>query len=442
MKLAVPDFSLIILIGASGAGKSSFAARHFRPQEVLSVDAYRGIVSDDEASLEANDDALALIHDITAKRLKRRKLVVVDAPNLRATEREALIDIANKYHAPPVAIVIDPGRDICQVQNASRTVRRVSDDELNRQLNVLGGSLSQIDDEGFRVIHTLNSAKDILAASVVREPVATDKRHLHGPFDVIGDVHGCMDELADLMTKLGYTITFSGEGDARQVSVTTPPGRIAVFVGDLVDRGPNSPDVLRLVMQMVREGQALCVPGNHDNKLMRWLRGNEVKLSHGLEVTVAQLENETDAFREEIETFVGGLRSHVWLDEGRLAVAHAGLKEQMLGRMSRRVYMFCLYGETSGETDEFGLPVRYNWAAEYAGETAIIYGHTPVPEAAWQNNTLCLDTGCCFGGKLTALRWPEREIVSVPAKRVYAEPIRPFGHPPARPPAKTSNAPG
>jgi protein phosphatase len=261
---------------------------------------------------------------------------------------------------------------------------------------------------------------------------APDLRRLEGPFDIIGDVHGCAGELEELLGRLGYTVTLAGEGSARQAAVSAPSGRRAIFVGDLVDRGPRSPDVLRIVMAMAAGGQALVVPGNHDIKFLRWLTGRQVKISHGLDRTVAQIETESEGFRAGVRAFLESLPFHLWLDGGRLAVAHAGIKEEMLGHVSGEVRSFCLYGETSGETDEFGLPIRYHWAAEYDGPTAIVYGHTPVPEAEWVNNTLCIDTGCCFGGKLTALRWPEREIVSVAAREVYLRPIRPFGHPPRR----------
>ena len=149
--------------------------------------------------------------------------------------------------------------------------------------------------------------------------------------------------------------------------------------------------------------------------------------THGLDRTIAQMEAEPADFRAEVKTFVDGLISHYWLDGGRLVVAHAGIRDEMIGRSSGAVREFCLYGETTGETDEFGLPVRFNWASEYRGKTTIVYGHTPTPEAHWLNNTICLDTGCVFGGKLTALRWPERDIVSVAAAAVYAEPVRPLG---------------
>lgn len=259
-----------------------------------------------------------------------------------------------------------------------------------------------------------------------------DQRHVHGPFDIIGDVHGCADELVALLVKLGYRISFDISNAGRTVRVDIPEGRRLVFVGDLVDRGPRSPDVLRIVMAAVDTGRGLAVPGNHDIKFLRWLSGKQVKISHGLDRTVEQFAGESPAFSAEVKEFFETLPYHLWLEGGAIAVAHAGIREAMIGHVSGEIRSFCLYGETSGETDEFGLPIRYHWAAEYSGKTAIVYGHTPVPEAGWVNNTLCIDTGCCFGGKLTALRWPEGEIVSVPAAAVYAKPIRPFGHPPVR----------
>jgi protein phosphatase len=262
-----------------------------------------------------------------------------------------------------------------------------------------------------------------------------DQRSIVGPFDIIGDVHGCADELVVLLDKLGYAVGLVGRGAQRHAVVKAPPARRAIFVGDLVDRGPRSPDVLRIVIALVATGGSLAVPGNHDMKFLRWLEGREVELTHGLDRTAGQFAGETPEFHADVRRFLGDLPSHLWLDEGRLAVAHAGIKDEMLGRGSVEVRRFCLYGETSGETDEFGLPIRYHWAVEYRGVTAVVYGHTPVPEAEWLNNTICIDTGCCFGGKLSALRWPERELVSVPAAKPYAKPLRPFGHPPARPAA-------
>ena len=177
---------------------------------------------------------------------------------------------------------------------------------------------------------------------------------------------------------------------------------------------------------MIASGAALCVPGNHDVKLLRKLKGKDVQLTHGLAETLQQFEEEPAEFREKVATFLDNLVSHYVLDDGRLVVAHAGLKESMQGRGSGAVRDFALYGETTGETDEFGLPVRFNWAAEYRGKAMVVYGHTPVPEADWLNRTINIDTGCAFGGRLTALRYPEKELVSVPAAHTYWEPTRPF----------------
>jgi protein phosphatase len=259
------------------------------------------------------------------------------------------------------------------------------------------------------------------------------RHELTGPFDIIGDVHGCADELEELLGTLGYAVQWDETADGRGVAVVPPAGRQAVFVGDLVDRGPRTPDVLRLVMAMVNAGTALCVMGNHDLKFRRWLAGRSVEMGHGLAESVRQMETEPAAFRKDAYDFLGRLPDYLCLDGGRLTIAHAGIEAWMIGNISDRIRSFCLYGDrTNGERDASGLSVRYNWAAAYDGASMVVYGHTPVTEAARVNNTICLDTGCCFGGKLTALRWPEQTLVSVPARRTYVDTLRPFGLPPAR----------
>lgn len=246
-----------------------------------------------------------------------------------------------------------------------------------------------------------------------------------GPFDIIGDVHGCYDELLALLTRLGYGIRPQGSPAVGPV-VDVPDARKLVLLGDLADRGPLVPEVFRLAMSMVGEGKALCLPGNHDNKLLRKLKGRDVQIKHGLAESLVQLAAEPPALCDEIRRFLESLPSHYVLDEGRLVVAHAGMKEEMQGSESRAAYEFALYGDTTGETDEFGLPVRLNWGASYRGPAMVVYGHTPVPAPVWQGKTIDIDTGCVFGGRLTALRYPEAELVSVPAAHVYATPARPL----------------
>lgn len=259
-----------------------------------------------------------------------------------------------------------------------------------------------------------------------------DLTHYHGPFDLIGDIHGCADELEALLLKLGYQIMLEKPGlDLDSGTVYRhPDGRTAVFLGDLIDRGPRVLDTLRIVYNMVQTGSALCVIGNNDDKLLRKLRGRNVQVRHGLEVTMEQIErlptSSRTQFSKQLVAFLSSLMSHYVLDEGHLVVAHAGLKAEMHGVITDRSHAFALYGDTTGKLDEHGLPIRGDWAAQYSGDAMVVYGHTPVGEPTWVNNTINIDTGCVFGGKLTALRYPERELVSVPAKQCYYPSPKPF----------------
>lgn len=424
--LEIPDFSLVVLIGATGSGKSSFAARHFKPTEVVSSDRCRGLVSDDENDQSVSADAFDLMRTMIEKRLKHRRLTVVDATNVRPADRKGWIELARRWHALPVAIVIDPGISVCIERNRLRPDRAFGGDVVRRMAGEIRRGLRGLQREGFRRVWRLEDEATIDAATIARQPLWTDKRADAGPFDIIGDVHGCADELQELLRRLGYEVGWAGEGRKRTVNVSAPHGRKVVFVGDLVDRGPMVPDTLRIAMSMARAGTAYVVQGNHERKVGRWLEGRNVKIAHGLQQTIDQLASDGGDLRRDLPEFLDSLRSHYWLDGGRLAVAHAGLKEEMIGRGSGAVREFALYGETTGEIDEFGLPVRADWAAGYRGNTAVVYGHTPVPEAQWVNNTLCVDTGCVFGGKLTALRWPEKTLVDVPARQVWCEPMRPL----------------
>jgi protein phosphatase len=419
MTFTVPELSLVVLIGPSGCGKSTFARTHFKPTEILSSDSFRGLVSDDENDQSSTEDAFAALHFVAARRLARARLTVVDATNVQPEARKPLVALARQYHVLPVAIVLDLPERLCQERNRSRPDRDFGPHVIRQQKSHLHKSLRSLGREGFRHVHVLKSQEDVDGAVVERQPLWNNRKVDRGPFDIIGDVHGCCDELEELLAQLGYS-----RGDA---SVWQhPQGRKAVFVGDLVDRGPRVVDTLKLVMSMAAAGTALCVPGNHDMKLKKKLAGRDVTVSHGLDVTLAELDRETPEFRSLVQTFLDGLVSHYVFDEGRLVVAHAGLKEEMQGRGSAKVRDFALFGETTGETDEFGLPVRYQWAADYRGKASVAYGHTPVPEPEWLNRTINIDTGCVFGGRLTALRWPEKELVSVPARRTYADPVRPF----------------
>ncbi|HEY2701634.1 MAG TPA: AAA family ATPase, partial [Pseudonocardiaceae bacterium] len=358
-ELTVPELSLVVLIGASGSGKTVFGRTHFAPTEVISSDFCRGLVSGDENDQSASAAAFDVLHYIAGKRLALGKLTVVDATNVQPDVRKQLVALARDHDVLPVAIVLDLPEKLSIERNATRPDRDFGAYVVRRQRDLLRRSLRSLHKEGFRHVHVLKSQDEVDAVTITRTRLYNDLRHETGPFDVIGDVHGCRAELETLLGELGYLVRRDG---ARH-----PEGRRAVFVGDLVDRGPDTPGVLRLVMGMVADGTAFCVSGNHEAKLLRALRGRNVQVTHGLAESLAQLAEETEEFRADVERFVDGLVSHYVLDGGKLVACHAGLLEAYHGRASSRVRQFALYGETTGETDEFGLPVRYPWANDYRG---------------------------------------------------------------------------
>lgn len=235
--------------------------------------------------------------------------------------------------------------------------------------------------------------------------------------DIIGDVHGCFDEFHMLTHGLGY------EWD-NDIPVH-PDGRTLAFVGDLTDRGPDSVRVMDIVCRLFEEQNALYVPGNHCNKLYRYFLGNNVQETHGLETTVAELDsmpaNEYRLLRKRFLSMYEESPLYQIADDGKLVIAHAGIRSDYIGRFDARVKTFVLYGDITGEKNADGSPVRRDWARTYTGDAYVVYGHTPVSEPRLIGNTINIDTGCVFGGRLTALRWPERETVSVESQQPLVE---------------------
>src|SRR5882757_9219260 len=292
-RIAVPALSLVVLIGVSGSGKSTFARKHFLGTEVISSDFCRGLVSDDENDQAATKDAFDVLHYIAAKRLAAGRLTVIDATNVQPEARKQLVALAREHDVLPVAIVLDPPEQVCLERNEQRPDRQFGPHVVRRQRQQLRRGLRSLKKEGFRGLHVLGSVEAIDAVSIERTRLFNDLKDETGPFDIIGDIHGCRAELEQLLTDLGYTITRDDQGRAIDAS----SARRVVFVGDLVDRGPDTPGVLRLVMGMVAAGHAFCVPGNDENKLLRALRGRNVQVTHGLAESLAQLERESAEFR-------------------------------------------------------------------------------------------------------------------------------------------------
>lgn len=426
-KINIPETALVILIGTSSSGKSTFAAKHFAPHEIISSDYCRTIVSGSEYTLDANQDTFELLHYIVEKRLKRGLLTVVDATNVQSESRKALLRIARRHHVLNVGIVLNMSERLCNDRNVVRTDRNLKSHAIRRQQRSLKSSFRRFQKEGFGHIYEFKSPEQLENVEIYRTRLYNNLKHEKGAFDIIGDVHGCFIELKELLLKLGYKITKHRDKTKNfGYSVKNPEGRKVIFVGDLVDRGPASNEVLRLAMSMVKNNQAFAVNGNHDDKLNRKLNGRDVKIAYGLAETLEQLASEPKEFIQDVKKFLRGRISHYVFDDGKLVVAHAGLPEEFHGRASGTVRSFAMYGETTGEIDDFGMPVRYLWAKEYDGKAMVVYGHTAVTEAVWLNNTIDIDTGCVFGGKLTALQYPSRNLVSVKAKKVYSESTKPL----------------
>ena len=419
MRIEIPEFALVALIGATSSGKSTFAKKHFLPTEILSSDFFRGMVSDDENNQKVSKEAFDLLFYAANKRLDLMKTTVIDATNVQPAARKQIIDLAREQNVHSVAIVLNlPEREL-QARNASRPDRGYPEHVIRKHVSDLRRGLRNLKREGFRFVYILNSQEEVDEVEIVRTKMWNNRKNEHGPFDVIGDVHGCFDELVMLLRKLGYE-------DNEEAGMIHPEGRKPVFLGDLCDRGPKNVEVLRLVMKMVKSGNALAVPGNHDVKLVKYLLGKNVQLTHGLDKTVEELEKQDEQFRNDVREFLDGLVSHYVLDDGKLVVSHAGLKQEYIGRGSMKVRDFCLYGEATGEIDEYGLPVRLNWASDYRGKATVVYGHIPQLEVQAMNGTYCIDTGCVFGGKLTSYRYPERELVDVDALAQYYAPVKPL----------------
>lgn len=391
MQIKIPTASLVVIMGADNEKRNAFAQKFFAENEIFSTEIPH------LAALAAPEEWLKLAEE----KLQKGESVAILNQNENPILRRGWRALALKCHAKLFGFVL------------------VSSEKLEVDIQKF---LKNHQNEGFKKIQIIDLEKDIENLSIERTKLLCDKKEVTGNFDIIGDIHGCFEELKELLEKLGYSI----HKTENNFEIFPPENRKVIFVGDLTDRGPNSPDVLRLVMKMVKSKQAYCVCGNHDAKLLRRLSGQNAKLTHGLDLTMEQLDKESAEFREEARAFLDTLISHYVFDAGNLVVAHAGLKEDMQGKMSGKIQSFCLYGDTTGESDEYGLPIRLNWAADYKGKAMVIYGHTPVPEAEWQNNTMDIDTGCVFGGKLTALRYPEKEIVQVAAKKTYCIHAKPL----------------
>ncbi len=284
------------------------------------------------------------------------------------------------------------------------------------------GETETVDEsEDFRFIYDIQP-DDIASLEISRVRMPNDLRHVAGGFDIIGDIHGCAEEFGELLVELGHARASSS---GMIELIPHAEGRRVCLVGDLTDRGPDNQSVLEIARALHERFGAIIALGNHDDKLRRWLRGGDVEIGPGLQRTVDELQHMAEGDRHSYADWIEDLRTHYILDDGALIIAHAGLKEEFHGVESNASRAFALFGERTGENDETGRPIAVDWAADYAGQPLVVHGHVVTREPRRVNNVIAIDTGCVFGGKLTAYRYPENDFVSVDAKKAYYEGVFP-----------------
>jgi protein phosphatase len=432
--------SLVVLMGIAGVGKSTWARKRYNGEQLCSPDAMRKLVSDSEFHQGASTQAGHMVQEQARMRIELGKRAVIDGAHVSNTQRLVWLKFARELNVPTLLVWFDIGIEESLERQSKREERQVPRDILERQSREMGLRVEQrLLGEGWGAILHVKPEHEAGQAAVVRAYVPKVYQVLpcggarivsKAGYDIIGDVHGCRRELDALLEKLGW------ESDGPDSYQPCEPGRVVVFVGDLTDRGPDSVGVLRLVTTMWKKGRAYLVRGNHDDKLMRYFKGNNIKIDDHLQTTVDECEALEDADRvalihQSLELLeqaphwaLIGLSDRSFCGTmAEVVVAHAAWKPSLMMSRQDKVTWFCLYGPSSGKLDSHGYPERLDWRTRYPAQAPrCITGHTPFSgEPQWHGRTLCLDTACVFGERLTAWKWPEQQLVSTPAMHSYSE---------------------
>lgn len=440
MNISLPDSGIVLLIGASNSGKTTLLNKWIEEgqlirSEVISSDDYRLIVSDmdfvqwndrpkDEADLlfeqyqALSAEAFRMMDEVLKSRCKLNKLTFVDATHLFPEDRKHFISIAKEYHVPITAIVLDIPEDVLLERDEHRANPR-GKKRVKQQYHNLKKGLRYIKKEGFRSVYFVRLDDHVELVRKKNELVVD----VGAGIDFIGDVHGCFEELITLLQKLGYKEDDEG-------LFTHPEGRKFMSVGDVMSRGPHSLESMLFFMKHVRQELAYMTDSNHGWKIVRWLDGRNVTLHHGDEKVAEEFEQyekmygseKTAELKEDLKSFLMSAPSHYVLMKNGVYTAvctHAGIKDEYIGKTSPAISDFSRYGDTDGFNED-GKPVRKDWFVHHKGSMLIIWGHDPKPQPLVINNTINIDQGVVFGGKLTALRYPETEFVSVKAAKDYS----------------------
>ncbi len=441
MKITIPYSGLVLLVGVSNSGKTTLLNKWMEekkilPSEVISSDKYRIIVGDkefigwaerpkDEADSLMDEyksisaEAFNMIDHVVEARCRLNKVTFIDATHLYPDDRKKYIALAKKHNVPAIAVVMDAPQENLFERDEQRENPR-GKKRVKQQIQTFKREKRFIKKDGFTAVYFTDGQEEI---EIVRRnnPLLID---VGDGIDIVGDIHGCYDEMIAILTKLGY------EKNDEDLFVHSK-GRIFLSLGDVMSRGPESLQTMLFFQRHVEKGLAYMIDSNHGWKIARWLDGRNVTLHHGdekVEAEFAEYEvrygtERTLAMKRSLKEFLLQAPSHYVVMKNGVRVAvctHAGIRDEFIGKQSPEVQDFCRYGDTDG-FNEHGKPMRKDWTVHHQGSALIIWGHDPKPQPLVINNTVNIDQGVVFGGKLTAYRFPEKEFVSVNAMHDYLD---------------------
>ncbi|MEH7332127.1 polynucleotide kinase-phosphatase [Neobacillus drentensis] len=441
-KIYLPYAGIVLLVGPSNSGKTTLLNRLVNEKsilssEVISSDHFRVLVSDveyinwnqrpkDEADVlydeyfRVSNEAFDTMDFLIGKRCRLNKLTIIDATHLKEDDRERYIRMGKKYHVPVVAIVFNVPEKELLTRDEHRDYPR-GKNRIKQQYQQFKRTIRFIKKEGFHRTYILNE-EELKTLEMGRQQNSL-LVNLGNGIDFIGDIHGCYEEFIEILEKLGYKENAEGY-------YLHPEGRRILSLGDVMSRGPRSLETLQFFKKHVGTGLAYMIDSNHGWKIARWLDGRSVKLAHGDEKLAAEFEEYENLYgqeasnqlKNEFKELLLAAKSHLIIEKNGVKVAvavHAGIRDHYVGKQSQRISDFCRYGDSDG-LDENGKPIRKDWTIGHQSSQLIIWGHDPKPQPLLVNNTLNIDQGVVFGGRLTAYRYPEKQFVSVEAKRDYA----------------------
>ncbi len=440
MEIILPHSGIVLLVGPSNSGKTTMLSNlvekgQILRSEIVSSDEFRILVSnvdfidwrerpkDEVDSLydqyeSISNEAFTMMDSMIEARCKLNKLTFVDATHLKEEERKKYISIARKHHVPIITVILNISQETLLERDEQRDNPR-GKRRIKQQYQLFKREIRYIKKEGYTAAYVIGEKESV---EFIRRSNQIEI-DINDGIDIIGDIHGCYDEMIILLEKLGYIKNEAG-------LYIHPEGRIFVSLGDVMSRGPKSLKTMQFFLKHFEHNLTYMIDSNHGWKIARWLDGKNVTLGHGDEKVAEEFKQYEEKFgaektaevKRKLKEFLVKAPSHyVFKKNGvpLLVCAHAGIKDKYIGKQSRRISDFCRYGDTDG-IDERGKPIRKDWFINHKTSALIVWGHDPKPQPLVINNTINIDQGAVFGGQLTAFRYPEKEFISVKAKENYS----------------------